>query len=365
MKKTVALLIILSSLFALFACGEKYPAEKSSDEESTVLFTVTADGVEYEVKYELYRALFLAHKSEVDGGDDSVWSDDGKEEYVERINEIIIPKIADIFATIRLAEKIGVDFSSKSVKETVEGFITDSIEGGAYADGIVEGHGSYEKYLEAVKKSGHTYNSHLLLYHYAIAQSEISKYYIGTLNEDNLVPGATPGNLEYTEEDVLAFYESEDCVRVLHAFVPSYIGSERADEIREAMYQATDENAVGLVIVQNTTASGEDGFGGMVIGKHSLAVNHYGELTEAAFSLSLGAVSRVIEISTVWDNGYHVLYRAEKSEEHYEEYYPSVLEAYLNHEIGKLISSLTEQITESIEFTSAYEGLSHGDISID
>ena len=112
MKKIISLLIIISALLSLVSCGAKYPPVESTQQEATVLFTLTADGVSYDVKYELYRALFLAHKGEVDGGDESVWSGELRDEYVEKINEIIIPKIADIYATIRLAEKIGVNFNS-------------------------------------------------------------------------------------------------------------------------------------------------------------------------------------------------------------------------------------------------------------
>lgn len=366
MKKILSLLIILSTLVMLFACGEKYPAVESTENERRVMFTVSADGEEYEVKYELYRAFFLTYKSEVDGGDSSVWSGEGAEEYVQRINEIIIPKIADIYATIRLAEKIGVDFSSREVSDTVDAFIEESIEGGEYDGGIVKGYGSYEKYLEALRELGLNYSVQILLYHYAIAQSKIAEYYIGTLNEDNIAPGATPGNLNYTANDVKEFYDSDDCVRVLRAFVQSSTEAvTKAESIRTKMQNASSDTAVAAVIIQNTLTSIREAECGMIIGSHSLDKNIYGQLTSAAFSLAPFGVSEVIEIVTGDDNGYHILYRAEKSDEHFEEYYATVLDAYLNHEIGKLINDLTVQITESITYTSAYEDLVHADITME
>ena len=365
MKKLASLLLILTMLLALFACGEKYPPVESTEKEATVMFTVTADGKNYAVRYELYRAFFLTYKSEIDGGDDTVWSGPDKAEYVERINEIIIPKIANIYATIRLAEKIGVDFSSKEVKSTVDEFITASIEGGIYEGGIIEGLGSYEEYLEHLKSLGLNYSVQVLLYHYAIAESKINEYYVGTLNNDNFTPDATVGALEYTEEDVREFYESDECVRVLRAFVQRILGEERAAQVREAMYQATGETQVGLVIMQNTTASAEDGFGGMTVGRYSLDVTNYKEFTDVAFSLPVGSVSGVLEISTGVDNGYHILYRAEKSDEHFEEYYASVVIAYLDNEIGKMINDITKDIIESINYSAAYYGLNHAEISME
>lgn len=359
MKKIISLLIIVSALLSLVACGAEYPPVESTKEEATVLFTLTADGVSCDVKYELYRALFLAHKGEVDGGDATVWSGERRDEYIAKINEIIIPKIADIYATIRLAEKIGVNFNSKEVDNTVESFIDESVNGGTYADGIVKGYGSYEKYLEGLRSAGLNYSVQILLYHYAIAQSKIAEYYIGTITPDNITPDSTPGNLEYTPEDVRDYYYSDECVRVLCAFIQEKIGKARAESIRSGMLKKYGDEAVGLYITQNTTASAEEGEGGMLVGRHSLDAVYYSELTETAFSLSLGEVSDVLKIEN-----YHILYRAEKSQEHFENYYYSVLDSYLNNEIGKMINNLAVEMTESISYTDAYRALSHANIKM-
>ena len=83
MKKFTALLIIVTLLLSLISCGdEEYPPVQSSELEKQVVMTVEYDGEKYDVKYELYRALFLNLRESVDGGDSSVWSGENKAEYI-------------------------------------------------------------------------------------------------------------------------------------------------------------------------------------------------------------------------------------------------------------------------------------------
>ena len=73
MKKILVLFIIVMTLMGLCSCGEsKYKPVPSTDEEARVVMTFSADGQSYQMKYELYRALFIGNKAIIDGGDDSV-----------------------------------------------------------------------------------------------------------------------------------------------------------------------------------------------------------------------------------------------------------------------------------------------------
>ena len=105
MKRIIALLLVLASVLTLSAC-KKYKPVESSEEEARTVMTLSLDGKTYEVKYELYRALFLNYKTEIDGGNPDVWTSEGKSEYVERINSLIIDKITDIYAAFAICEKI-------------------------------------------------------------------------------------------------------------------------------------------------------------------------------------------------------------------------------------------------------------------
>ena len=368
MKKLISIILILSSL-VLVGCGEnEYPPVESTEQERSVVMTMTVGGTEYEVNYELYRALFLTFKSEVDGGDASVWSGDNRDKYIEQINSIIIPKIADIYATLHTAKETGFDFNSKEVEEKIHEFIDESVNGGSHDGTSIEGYGSYDAFLSALRDMGINYAVQIILYKYAIAQDVIDKYYIGDFDEDTLNPSSQPGELKYTEADVLAFYKSGECVRVIRAFMQSGVFDEaRANKIKAKIEGAKDggEGAVATVIIQNTATAPADVIKGVLIGRHSLNSNYYSKMTESAFSLDVGEVSDVIYISTGYESGYFIMYRAEKSDEYFEENYADVVAAYLDHTVGEIISNATDELIESVKFKKAYDSIIHSEISMD
>ena len=68
MKRAVSLFLLLAILLSLLVgCKEKYPEIESTDKEATVVARLSVGENEYELRYELYRALFLTYKSEIDG----------------------------------------------------------------------------------------------------------------------------------------------------------------------------------------------------------------------------------------------------------------------------------------------------------
>ena len=95
MKKIIAFILLAASLFTLASCGdEDYPPVESSAVEAQVVMTIEFEEKKYDVKYELYRALFLSLRKSVDGGDASVWTGDNKSEYIGKIDAIIKKRIA-------------------------------------------------------------------------------------------------------------------------------------------------------------------------------------------------------------------------------------------------------------------------------
>ena len=120
MKRILSLILVLASLLTLASCGNKYKPVPSTEEESRVVMTLSLDGKKYDVKYELYRAMFLNYRSDVDGGDSSVWSGENKDEYIARIHEMIVARVTDIYATLHHAGTIGIDVYSKSVNSKIE-----------------------------------------------------------------------------------------------------------------------------------------------------------------------------------------------------------------------------------------------------
>lgn len=364
MKKIISLVIILAALVSLASCGKKYEPIPSTEEESRVVMTLTLDGESYDVKYELYRAMFLTYKTAVDGGDSSVWSGDKKAEYIERIHSMILARVTDIYAALHLADKIGINMYSGSVNSQIEEYIKLSVEGGVWGDEVLLGHDSYDAYLESLAKLGMNYSVSELIYRYAIAIDLINEHYAGTPSSDGTT--LEGGALEYTKDGVRDFYFSDDAVRYMWAFIQSeYAGAyERAESIRAAMLKKEgDDEAVAITIISNSLSSATDVKRGAVIGRYSLDEENYGALTEEAFSTSISSVSDIVEIKVGAEPGFFVLYPIAKTDEHFDESYAEILSVYLENEIGKRLAEVQEALTESAVATDVLTELDYSKIT--
>ena len=363
MKKIITLIIIAALCLSLFACGNKYKPVESTAEERQTVYTMTIEGEKYEVAYELYRAFFLQYKSEVDGGDESVWTGERKAEYISAIEEIIFSRIADIYAVFHACKKVGIDAYSDVVNETIEDYITVSIEGGSIDDMKFAGFdGDYDAYLAHLKARYMNYSVQALLYRYSIAYLLLEEYYADKVVGEE--------NVSYTREDVRAYYDSDECVRVLEAFLSTTTATdklintpERAERLRDGVAQQSDEWDAGTYMIANTL-SGEGLRDGMVIGRYSLDPAYYSDLTEAAFSLGIGETSEVIEIVTGLSNGYYILYRAGKTEEHFEKCYEEIEASYILNLIGSDVSAAAEALKGSITKTGVLENLDRASITM-
>ena len=116
MKKIVCLILTLVSIFMLAACKEeKYPPVASTEEEKQTVMTISFEGEKYNVRYELYRALFLTLKESVDKNDDSVWNGENKDKYINEIDTLIKERVSEIYSTFHLCKKLGIDVYSKNL----------------------------------------------------------------------------------------------------------------------------------------------------------------------------------------------------------------------------------------------------------
>lgn len=368
MKKAIASIILIFSVILLFGCGGNgYAPVQSTAEESKVVYTLTVDGKNYDVKYELYRALFLNYKSSVDLGNDSVWSGENKDEYVAQINEIILNKAADIYSVLHFAEKLGLAPYSDETEANINEYVKLSVDGNG-ADVIGFG-GDYDAYLASLKEMNLNYSVQVLLLRYSLMLEKINEYYLGT--EDPAL-GHLPGEYEFSEDDVKAYYESDDSARVLQGFIQrdavenSY---ERAINLKESIENAENDLNVALSIINNTTATPTDlilngEVSGIIIGKNTVTDPIYDRYTETLFALDVGEVSDVIFISGI-DPGYFVIYKLEKSDAHFVSSYDAVAESYLNNLIGTELRTIGTSLAESANYTGTFNSLTHADISMD
>ncbi len=376
MKKITAFFLLAIMIFSLTACKKKYEPQESTEEEKQVVMTLSLNGDEYEVKYELYRAFFLSYKSEIDGGDHSVWESDGKQEYIDRINSMIADRVCEIYSAFALCKTIGFDIYSKSVEEEIEESIRIGVEGGVYGGTTVEGYESYEDYLAALKKIYLNYSVQTLLLRYAIALKAIDSYYIGTVSSDDISIDMSVGNLEYTKEDVSSFYFSDECVRVMRASFPkmvSYTPKETAEKLRDKLMAAAEsgsslagknEAVFNAIMASGRFSSVKEVEDGFVIGRYNLERSYYGEMTDIAFSLNEGEVSDIINIVTDDEDSYYVLYRTDKSEAHFEECYDEILYIYLSDIVGKKLHGVGDMLKNSVSYTDSYSALDHSNISM-
>lgn len=350
MKKIVSLILAITSLFLLTACA-KYKPVSSTKEEAQTVMTLSFEDIEYEVPYELYRTFFLNHKSEIDGGDSSVWVGAERQRYIDAIDAIIIPEICDIYSVFHLCNKADIDIFSSVVEQTIEDYIEVSVDGGTLDDSIIEGHdGDYDAYLARLKELNMNYSVQVILFRYAVCSELLDVYYYDKNTGD--------GALKYTREDVKAFYDSDECVRVINHFfdLSTPINKEintdaRIDKIQKGMQdRASDEDAVCTYLISETMLS-EELRDGMIIARNSLDPIYYSELTDAAFALDMHEVSDKIELSSGAVEGVYLLYRAGKSDSHFESCYSDIESVYAQNVIGEKLALAKAGLIKSAEKT--------------
>ena len=378
MKRIIATLLLLAAVLSICACGnnKKYPAVESTEEEARTVMTMSIYGKTYEVKYELYRAFFLTYKNQVDGGNSEVWSGESKDEYVARIDEMIIDRVVEIYSALAMAEKIGFDLYSNDVEKKIQENIKTSVEGGSYGSVYLEGYESYDDYLAALKSININYSVQTLLLRYAIAIDAIDTYYIGTASSDDVDINITEGAIKYTEADVRDFYFSDDCARVLRANFQkaiSYTPLERAEKLRDKLIDAAaskttpeeKETAVFNAIIgsglYSNTAEMRNGY---VIGKYNLERSYYGDMTDATFALAEGEVSDPIDVVSDVENSYYIVYRTFKSEEHFEDNYDDIKYVYLTNYVGEIAHGVALELENSLVYTDVLKSIDHSSIAM-
>ncbi len=354
MKKIISVFIIICSLLCLYGCNAGYEPVPSTDEESRTVLSFSLGGEDYNIKYELYRALFLNNKKAVDGGDESVWTGADKEDYINEIDEIIVSEAARIYSAFALCKEIGINIYSDKVEKQIREYVKMSVVGGAHGGVSVQGHGGdYDKYLAALKEMNLNYSVQALMFRYAIAIEEIENYYVSTKTEDISSNQVNVGALKYTEEDVEEFYFSDECVRVLRMHLSLKYDNnpeDRLERVKDALDSALPGglNAVKSAMINNGSLSTEPEMkNGFVIGRHNLNEGIYKKLTDAAFALEYDSISEPVRIHDGNDEFYFFLYRLDKSEEHLEECYLDIERIYVEDRIGAILDEKKEALIES------------------
>ncbi len=373
MKKIIAFMLLTATLFTLISCkSKKYEPVESTKEEKTDMIVFSYGKKDYVVEYELYRALFLNYKSDVDGGDPEAWNGESKQEYIDRINDIILDRASEIYSAFALCDEIGIDLYSKKINKQIEDIIRISIDGGTYNNMVFEGFdGDYGKYLSSLKELNLNYSVHVLLLRYEIALGLIEDHFIGS-SQDNLTPDMTLGKLEYTRDDVKSFYYSDDCVRVMRAsFQMDFdsLAEKTAGKFKEVegmpLSSKEKEAEIRRIIINYCPLiSPEEIEQGYPIGRYS-ADSQYRDLVNAAFALNIDEASDVINIFTSNEASYYVLYRVEKSDSHFEASYETIESVYKSNHIGTLISGIVNDMKASANYLDSFNNIDHSAIRME
>ena len=359
MKKLIALILTLATLLLAVGCKkEKYPEIESTKEEARVMMTFAIGGEKYEMKYELYRALFLNLSPHYDKGDKSFWSTPESTEALAEINEKILEYTLDIFGVLHVAKSIGFDPYSKEAESLIADLIATSVEGDG--DTVIGFGGDYDAYLDSLKKANMNYAVQKLLFRYSVSYDKILEYYGGTVNESNPTENVS-GALSFTRDDVLNFYNSEDSVRV--SLITCY-SRERAETLRNDMLAAPSITSALKKAISMTTATPSDVLDGVLIGTHTLDEAYYSEVTKAAFDLELGSFSDIVTVPTENGTEYWILYKHEKEMNYFDNNYNTMADVFVSQKIGEIIEEAKTSLRATLSESEAYKNLNHSSISM-
>lgn len=364
MKKILLLILILATALFAVSCGSGYYAPiASTDEESRTVMTFSYGDSTYEVKYELYRALFLNLKSEIDGGDGSVWSGENKDEYIAEAHSRIKSMLAYIYAAFAICGEIDFDIYSSEVNDRISAYIKEAVDSEPY-------NGDYDSYLADLKAENLNYAAHELILRWGIATDAIDEHYIGTASADDISGQITVGSLVYTREDVESFYFSDECVRVIRACIADNgirPTKDRAEDVRDAVIAVANLGneavAAAMAGAGSITAQAELQ-NGYVVARYNLNSFYYGEMTEACFSLPVGGVSEVITVVEDMGQRCYVIYRCEKTDEHFDECYNEIASIFLSDRVGELIATAQDSLLSSVTETDFIDTLDYSDIDM-
>ena len=363
MKKLIAMILLLTTLVLAVGCKkEKYPAIESTEEEARVMMSFSIGGEKYDMKYELYRALFLNFASQYDKGDKSFWEKEESKDALDELNAKILEYALDIFAVLHVSKSIGFDPYSDEAEEIIADYIEKSVEGDG--DTVIGFDGDYDAYLDSLKAANMNYSVQKLLLRYSVAYDKILMHYQGTSNENNPSENKDAA-FSFTSEDVYAFYNSDDAVRVSTVVInASYRSYADTQKIRDAIASASTTDEALKTALERTTSIESEIINGVVIGTHTLDKAYYSEVTSAAFSLGLNETSEIITVFSDEGEEYWILYKQDKNEEHFEKCYNDMASVFISQTIGAKLEGVKDTLRASLYESSAYKTLKHSEISM-
>ncbi len=339
--RAMALLLALLMLgLPLTACGDGYykPVE-STELESTPVFTLGEDTVNFEVLY----TFFHNRCENTPGFSDTYFTGEGAAERFSEVMSEAIGEIALVYAMLALCREVEIDPYSEDMDTAVNETIKTSVDGGTFGEYEIRGFDSYKDYLAYLRREFHMNDAvNRLMMRYAECEEALSDHYAESY--------------AYTEADVRDFFESDDCIRILWVSrFENSGGLDRADNerlmesARQKLRGADPYKALQYSLEPTTDFH---------MGRHTLDRAYYGKLIDAAYALPVGGVSDVMDLGS---EGLFALRRMPKDEAlttRYEE----IAKVYLGEVMYGRIEEIAAELMDSIVYTDFFSTLTAADI---
>lgn len=359
-------LAIVMLVLPLAACSNS-PVEPT-EEEARVVMKIR----DLEVTYDLFRYLFLTYKSEIDGGDNSVWTSPKANEYWRAAIDKIVPILCERYASFDLAIANGVDIYGESIDEAVQKYVDVAIDGNdtnvyanvardgndaltygyyritvASADNPYEGYGSRKKYLRALDELYMTDNVSRLLFRQEVCDTLM--YYMLTDEETGTIP--------VDNESVAKFLHGPNYINTL--WISLLFTSEDGSD-----YEATKKKAEELYAVAKelpASEAGNESFRQLIINNtvytagdiYMYRGEYLDRVNDEAFSLGVGETSELIEDAT----GFYIIRRIPNDSDYITEHFDDLKPVYLSYAYYAEIEKIKEVLLENVSYTEFFHTL--------
>ncbi|MBP3437590.1 MAG: hypothetical protein J6K61_06790 [Clostridia bacterium] len=263
--------LVVVLVFSLVSCSA-YPEQKGTKEERMKIASL--DGHLYPT-YDFYRFVFLMQKQYLEKrGEESP-------SLFEACDEAAMTEIFRVYALFSLCEKNEIDPFGREVDKKVEEMLKELIEGEG-------GYGSFDAYLEAIKKNYMTDSVSRLYLRYAVCEELLAQKMV------------EEGSFSTDDATLLAYYNGENAANVMWLYLSPealYVNPALLQTITSQAQSADDEDFYKLAVqYQNPYLSdlAKEMENGMLIGKYHLT-EEFAALTDAIFSLKEGETSAAVQ----------------------------------------------------------------------
>ncbi|MFA5561860.1 MAG: hypothetical protein WDA00_04395 [Eubacteriales bacterium] len=354
MKRLLSCLLLLAAGLSLAGCERNYQEAKSTPQEKQVVARLG----DYEIRYDLFRALFYAMKDELDGGDGQAWEGASGEALWQTALDQIEGALADLYAVFDLCREIGVDPFGREIDKTVQAYVRADIEGGVINGEPVGGYGSQQAYLDALAARHMTDHVSRLFYRYSACLSVLYDHYVQTY---------AGGSIPVSDEITRTFFESEEVVHVGWVHISPDNGLSvaenraHAEDARAALLLCEGyEEMKNIIALYSLSMASADIEAGFYLTPYAYD-RPFRPVVEAAYSLPVGGISPVIETA----DGWFVLVRLDKDPAAPDS--PALMNRlttlYLEHRLYSRLFEMTAGLLPGITYTDAFDRYNAGNLT--